>query len=817
MVRFIALLSLWIALTPAFGQVILRGVVQDATDGSALPGANVMVPGTRFGTVSDAEGRFSLRIEKSQPEWSIRVSYVGYQSSELRINPNATEEVVIQLQRSELLGQEVVVFATRAGERTPATFTTVDKKDIQKVNLGQDLPILLDQTPSVVVNSDAGAGIGYTGLRIRGSDGTRINVTINGIPVNDSESHGVFWVNMPDFATSVENIQIQRGVGTSTNGAAAFGASLNIQTDGINEESYAQIDNSFGSFNSWKHTVRLGSGLINDRFTFDARLSQISSDGFIDRARSDLNSFFLSGGYHGEKSLVKLLVFSGQEETYQAWEGIPESRLRGDAEGMQAYIARNGLNDQQAENLLNSDSRSYNIYEYPDQVDNYQQDHYQLHYALQATPDWVMNAALHFTRGRGYFEQFRFNDRLSNYGLSPIELGEESISRSDLVRRRWLDNWFYGTTFSASYLPDDKVDLTLGGAWNNYIGDHFGELIWGRFLGPEINPGDRYYDNEGSKRDMNVFAKLNYRPAERWEAYADVQWRGINYSFFGFNRNLSNITQEVDYSFFNPKAGITFSPTEGSLLYASYAIGNREPVRRDLTESTPESRPRPEQMQNVEMGYRKSGRNFQLTLNHFLMLYRDQLVLTGQVNDVGAYTRANVENSFRAGIELDGSVRLSQKWQLAANLAWSRNRIRDFVEFVDDFDAGGQQRIEHGDTDIAFSPNWVGGATLAYQPNPDTELAFVNKYVGRQYLDNTSNISRSLDDFFVQDFRASYRLRMKDIKGLRFNLMVNNLFDVAYEPNGYTFGYIFGGERIQENFYYPMAGRNFLLGLGLDF
>ena len=810
------MLSLWMAMLPALAQVNVKGIVRDAENGMPLPGANIAIEGTRQGTISDANGRFSLNVPQVQG-LQLRVSYVGYQSLRTPLEGANLSDLSLNLQRSELLGQEVVVFATRAGERTPATFKTVDRKDIQRVNLGQDLPILLDQTPSVVVNSDAGAGIGYTGLRIRGSDGTRINVTVNGIPINDSESHGVFWVNMPDFASSIENIQIQRGVGTSTNGAAAFGASINIQTDAIAEEPYAQIDNSFGSFNSWKHTVRVGTGLINDKFTFDARLSQISSDGFIDRARSDLKSYFLSGGYHGKKSLLKILAFSGQEETFQAWEGIPEARLRGDVEGMQAFIARNGLNAQQADNLLNSNSRTFNIYEYPNQVDNYQQDHYQMHYAWQSTPEWVINAALHFTRGRGYFEQFRFNDRLSNYGIAPIQVGDQTIARTDLVRRRWLDNWFYGSTFSASYLPDSNMDLTIGGAWNNYIGDHFGEVIWGRFLGPEIQPGDRYYDNTGNKRDANIFAKLNYRLDEQWEIYGDAQWRGINYSFFGFNRNLTNITQEVNYSFFNPKAGITFTPVDGSLLYASYAVAHREPVRRDLTESTPESRPRPEQMQNIELGYRKTGSNYSFTLNHFLMLYKDQLVLTGQVNDVGAYTRVNVENSFRAGIEFDGVYRLSSRWQVAGNLAWSRNRIMDFVEFVDDFDMGGQQRIEHGNTDIAFSPDWVGGATLAYNPKPEVELAFVNKYVSRQFLDNTSNVNRSLDAFMVQDFRASYLFRMNQIKGLRLNFMLNNLFDVAYEPNGYTFGYIAGGERIQENFFYPMAGRNFMLGIGIDF
>ena len=582
MFKYVICLAICLGSVVSFAQTSFEGKVIDKETKAALPNANITIEGTRFGAVSDLEGKFTIPIAPAS-EFTLKISFVGYKTLIQKVPANLTGRPTFELEQSELLGQEVIVFATRASDKTPATFTTVNRKEIQKQNLGQDIPILLDQTPSIVTHSDAGAGIGYTGLRIRGSDATRVNVTVNGIPINDSESHGVFWVNMPDFASSVENIQIQRGVGTSTNGAAAFGASINIQTDLINQEAYAQIDNSVGSFNSWKNTVRVGTGLINDKFTFDARLSRISSDGFLDRARSDLKSFYLSGGYHGKKSLLKLNVFSGAEETYQAWEGTPESRLRGNREEMLAYIDRNGLNEQQQQNLLNSDSRTYNFYEYNNQVDNYQQDHYQLIYALEANPQFTFNAALHYTRGRGYFEQFRFNDRLSNYNLPAITIGDATISRTDLVRRRWLDNHFYGTTFSGTYRPDDKLEVTVGGAWNRYDGDHYGEVMWGRFLGNTITPGDRYYDNNGFKTDFNIFTKANYQLTEKLNLFGDLQLRTINYRFLGFDRNLNNITQEVDYAFFNPKAGATFEANGNTMLYASYSVGNREPVRRDLT------------------------------------------------------------------------------------------------------------------------------------------------------------------------------------------------------------------------------------------
>jgi iron complex outermembrane recepter protein len=809
-------IALWL-LSTSFGmaQVVLKGTVRDAQSGTTLPGTNLYIENSGKGAISDAQGRFVIN-GLPQGTIQLRVSYVGYETSRQTVNLSAETELDIKLMKSELMGEEIIVFSTRASDKTPATFKNIVKKEIEKQNLGQDIPFLLNQTPSVVVNSDAGTGIGYTGIRIRGSDATRINVTINGIPLNDSESHGVFWVNMPDFASSVDNIQIQRGVGTSTNGAAAFGASINIQTDALNSDAYASVDNSFGSFNSWKHTVRAGTGLIDGKFSLDTRLSKISSDGFIDRASSDLQSFYISGGYHGAKSLLRLNVFSGHEITYQAWEGIPESRLRGDVEGMQAYISRNGLNAARAQNLLQSNSRTYNFYDYKNQVDNYRQSHYQAIYALQANEEWSFQAALHYTRGLGYFEQFRPNDRLSSYGLPNVVIGGQSISRTDIVRRRWLDNHFYGTTFSAIYQPSNKLEITTGGGWNRYDGDHYGEIIWAGVTG-NVNYGDRYYDNNAVKTDLNLFSKWNYQFNNKLNLFADVQLRNIDYTFYGFNQNLERVDTNVKYTFFNPKSGFTFDLTNNALLYASYAVANREPIRRDFIDSSPTSRPRPENMQNIEVGIRKVSDRYQLNFNHYLMLYKDQLILTGRVNDVGAYTRTNVDRSYRLGFEADGAYILSPKFSLAANLTWSQNKIIDFVEYIDDYDVGGQTQNALGKTDIAFSPDWVGGASLIWKPASDFELTWLSKYVGEQFMDNASSPDRKLNAFFVQDLRFNYLLRTPSVQHVRLSLMLNNLWDIKYEPNGYTFGYIVGGERIVENFYYPMAGRNFMLGIAFDF
>ncbi|QDH78619.1 TonB-dependent receptor [Echinicola soli] len=779
----------------AMAQNQVTGKVVDATTGESLIGANVILEGTGRGSTVDFDGAFAI---KNVPEghYQLKVSFVGYESHVEALQVPSPELKII-LKQNSLLTEEFIVSATRASETTPTTFTSVSKEDLAKNNLGQDMPILLNYTPSVVTNSDAGAGIGYTGLRIRGSDQTRINVTVNGIPMNDAESHGVFWVNMPDFASSVENIQIQRGVGTSTNGAATFGASMNIQTDTKKEEAYGEVATSFGSFNSQKYTVQAGSGLLNDRWAVDARLSQIKSDGYVDRATSDLKSYFLSGGYYGDDHVFKVNVFSGKEKTYQAWYGLPEDKLQTD--------------------------RTFNYYSYDNETDNYQQDHYQFIYTGKYGQNWKTHAALHYTYGRGYYEQYREDDDFASYGLAPVVIGDETIESTDIIRRRWLDNDFFGGVFSVNYVSDDgHWDLILGGGANRYDGDHFGEIIWARVAG-NTDIRDRYYDNNAVKDDRNIYAKATYEVANRLYLFGDLQFRQIDYRFEGVNDDQRVVDGAQHYNFFNPKFGISYESGKGETWYASFAVANREPVRSDFTDNPITEVPRPERLHNIEAGIRAQKGNFSYNANFYYMGYKDQLILTGQINDVGAYIRENVDNSYRAGIELDGAVKLSPKWTLGGNIAFSRNKINAFTEYVDDYstEVFQQEEFTYEDTDIAFSPNIVGSAMVDFYPIKNMEISWMAKYVDDQYLDNTQNDGRKLDAFFTNDIRFAYTLRPRFLRALEFSVKVNNVFDVMYEPNGYTFSYFVPGdtnrELVTENYYYPMAGTNFMAGVNVKF
>lgn len=788
-------LILYLASLTAWAQHSLSGKVVDAQSNLPLVGASVWTETANRGTVTDEFGQFTLsRLPDGNVE--IRVSYLGYETERLTVAVPFSGDLEVKLEPKDFLTEEFIVSATRASASTPTTFSNVDKSEIAKRNLGQDIPILLNFTPSVVSYSDAGAGVGYTGLRIRGSDQTRINATVNGIPLNDAESHGVFWVNMPDFASSVENVQIQRGVGTSTNGAATFGASLNFQTDTRRDEAYAELDNGFGSFNTWRHTVKAGTGLLNNRFAVDARLSKITSDGYVDRAFSDLSSWFVSGGYYGEKSVIKLVAFSGREQTYQSWYGLPESKL---------------VND-----------RTYNFYTYDNETDNYQQDHYQLIYTGKVGSNWKTNLALHYTYGRGYYEQFRENDRFSRYNLPDVVVGDQVISRSDIIRRRWLDNDFYGFVGSVNYVSTDgKLDWIIGGGANRYDGGHFGEIIWARFAG-NTNIRDRYYDNNAIKDDRNIYTKATYEIKPGLNLFGDLQLRGINYSFIGVNDDLRIVDGRADYTFFNPKFG--FSYEKGNQTwYASYAVANREPTRSDFTDNPITEVPRPERLNNVEAGVRAKAGSFSYNANFYYMGYKDQLILTGQINDVGAYIRENVASSYRAGIELDGAYQLSGAWTLGGNIALSQNKIREFTEYIDDYSVEDfrQETFTYTNTDIAFSPNVVASAIIEYKPSKNLSLNWLSKYVGRQFLDNTANEARSLEAFFTNDLRISYAAAPRFFKGLEVNLLINNIFNELYEPNGYTFSYFVPGgngrELVTENFYYPQAGTNFLLGLRMKF
>lgn len=788
-------LVLYLAATAAWAQNSLSGRVVDSQSREALVGASVWTENLGKGAITDEKGMFEIS-KLPAGEVELRVSYLGFETFRKVITIPFSGDLEIALEGKAFLTEEFIVSATRASGTTPTTFSTVDKSEIAKRNLGQDIPILLQYTPSVVSYSDAGAGVGYTGLRIRGSDQTRINATVNGIPMNDAESHGVFWVNMPDFASSVDNVQIQRGVGTSTNGAATFGASLNFQTDTRQDDPYAQIDNSFGSFNTWRHTVKAGTGLLNDRFAVDARLSKITSDGYVDRAFSNLSSWFVSGGYYGEKNVVKLVAFSGKEQTYQSWWGLPESKLE--------------------------DDRTWNYYTYDNETDNYQQDHYQFIYTGKVGTNWKTNLALHYTYGRGYYEQYREDDDFASYGLPPVTIGDETIESTDIIRRRWLDNDFYGFVGSVNYISDNgKLDFILGGGANRYDGDHFGEIIWARVAG-DTEIRYRYYDNNAIKDDRNIYAKSTYEISPGLNLFGDLQVRGIDYSFVGVNDDQRIVNGQENYTFFNPKFG--FSYEKGSQTwYASYAVANREPTRSDFTDNPITEVPRPEKLNNIEAGVRSNAGRFSYNANFYYMDYKDQLILTGQINDVGAYIRENVESSYRAGIELDGAYQLSSSWTLGGNIAFSQNKIKEFTEYIDDYSTEEfqQEAITYTDTDIAFSPNVVGSAIIEWKPVKSLSLNLLNKYVGKQYLDNTGNDGRALDAFFTSDFRVSYSAQPRFFKGLELNLLINNIFNEMYEPNGYTFSYFVPGgtgrELVTENFYYPQAGTNFLLGLSLKF
>lgn len=698
--------------------------------------------------------------------------------------------------------------------------TTVNKTALNSKNFGQDMPTLLEFTPSVVTTSDAGAGIGYSGLRIRGVDASRINVTINGVPVNDPESHDVYWVNMPDLVGSIENMQVQRGVGSSTNGAAAFGASVNIKTNDLRAQPAARIDFSGGSFGTLRGTLQASTGLLNKRFSLDARLSEIRSGGYLDRASADLRSLALTATYLTPKSIWKAVVLNGAERTYQAWYGTPESRYRSDEQGMLDYAARNGLSAAETQNLLQS-GRTYNYYTYANQVDNYNQDNYQLHFIHRFSSKLDLNLAAHYTYGRGYYEEYRNQDALSDYGLAPVVVGTDSILSADLIRRRWLDNHFVGIVYGLNYQLKPNWKLTLGGAANRYTGLHFGEIIWAQFAS-NSQIYERYYENDANKSELSTYLKSNYTQ-NGWDFQLDLQYRGIAYAFLGVDQVsgvLSDVTQNVQYHFFNPK--MAFVKTLGSnKLFGSVGIANREPVRRDFRESTPENRPLTERLYDAELAYRLTYKRWTAQANLFLMYYQDQLVLTGQINDVGGYTRTNVDQSYRAGLELEFAYQLTEKWRLQGATTLSQNKIMNFVEYVDVYlDEAPyytQAQIDHGTTDLAFSPNFIHTLGLQYQPTAALSLALQSKYVARQYLDNTSNVARSLDPFTFTNFICNYKVKQNFAKEMEIGLLVNNLFNALYANNGYTFSYQYGGLTTTENFYYPQAGRHFLLKMNIQF
>jgi iron complex outermembrane receptor protein len=680
------------------------------------------------------------------------------------------------------------VKAIRVSEQAPFAKTNISKAQIALNNVGQDLPFLLENTPSVVVHADAGIGVGYTGIRIRGTDATRINFTLNGIPYNDPESMGTFFVNIPDFSSSVNSIQIQRGVGTSTNGAGAFGASVNLMTNDYHPRSYLSLQNTAGSFNSFKNNVVFGSGLLNNKFTIDGRLSSIMSDGFIDRANSNLKSFYISSTYWGEKSSLRLNVFSGKEKTYQTWYGVP-----------QELISTN--------RTFNPAGTEKADAPYENQTDNYSQTHYQLFYNKNIMGNWKWNTALYLTTGKGYYEEFKAGVNFSDYNIDIT--GKMNIP-ADLVRRRWLDNNFYGQIAALSYV-DSLNDLTIGGGWSIYDGLHYGSLP---YLDIRLAPADyRYYDNDALKKEMNTYVKWERKLTKQFISFIDLQYRNVNHQMNGFTKN-TNLSIERKFNFFNPKMGLTYQ-AKNIFYYTSLAVANKEPNRDDFEASAIEQ-PRKEQLVDWETGFEFKKTKYAINANVYYMNYKDQLVLTGKINDVGAYTRTNVPKSYRAGIELQVKYALNKKYSTSYNITLSQNKIKEFTEYVDDYDQFTQVAIQHKNTNIALSPSLTTNRTFNWKPNDKLSFFWTTKYTSKQFLDNTENKSRILDAYFINDINAHWTILNKTKFAVLLQFYANNLLDVKYAPNGYTYSYISNGSVTTSNNYYPMAGRNYWVSLKID-
>ena len=760
----------------------LSGKVTDGNN--PLAGASILIKGTSKGVSTNSDGEFSIQLKKGI--YTLVVSAIS-QPKEVKVNLVKDTFLSINMADSFVNLEEVLVAAVRAKATSPVTHSNVTKEDLETRNLGQDIPALLNFLPSVVTTSDAGTGIGYSGIRVRGSDATRVNITINGIPYNDAESQGTFWVNMPDFTSSTESMQLQRGVGTSTNGSGAFGASLNLLTDAIAENAYGEISNSFGSFNTRKHTVKFSSGKINDHIEFSGRFSKIDSDGYVDRAFADLKSYFLQAAYIDDNTLIKALTFGGHEKTYQAWEGVTKEQMK-------------------------TLGRTYNPYTYENEIDNYNQDHYQLHWNEKLTENWSTNIGLNYTYGRGYYEQYKEAEDFSDYNLSPINLGGETIDETDLIRRRWLDNDFYVVNANATY-KNSALEFIFGTSYSNYNGDHFGEIIWAEFASnSEIR--ERYYESNTKKNDANIFGKLTYKLNDKWTAFTDIQNRFVNIKTNGLTSDRDPINVDKKYSFFNPKVGLTFKANNQNSLYLSYARANKEPNRNDFENGVSTS----EKLNDFELGWRLNTNNVKVNTNVYYMLYKDQLVLTGAIDDTGAPIRATSGKSYRLGLEIDAQIKVTNKFSLQPNIAISSNKNVDFVT------TWNGEVVDLGDTDISFSPSLIIGNALMYQPLKNMQIAFLSKYVGEQFMGNIDNNNSKLESYFVNDLNVNFNISPKSVfKSITLSALVNNIFNTKYISNGYYYTYddtwSVNGETttLDGAGYYPQATRNFLIGVTLKF
>ena len=751
-----------------------------------LASATVLIKNTNNGTSSNFEGNYQLRVTSGTHK--IEVRFIGYKSTFKSVTiTNQNVIVNFNLQPENNVLDEVLVSAVRVKANSPVTHSNLTKEEIAKRNLGQDIPILLNYLPSVVTSSDAGSGIGYTYINVRGSNAERVNVTINGIPYNDAESQGTFWVNMGDFASSTQSLQLQRGVGTSTNGTAAFGASLNVLTDAVSENPFAEISNSFGSFNTKKHTVKFSTGKINDHIEIAGRLSKIYSDGYIDRASTNLNSYFLQASYIDDNTLIKAITFGGKERTYQAWAGIDATQLAAD--------------------------RRQNPYTYENEVDDYQQDHYQFHWNEKLTDNWSTNIGLNYTKGQGFFEQYK-------EGKDPVDYANLIVAtnngKADVIVRRWLDNKFYVANFNATY-KEEGLEIISGFSYSKYSNYHFGEIIWTNQFAPNAKLRDKYYESNSKKNDFSVFSKATFKVSDGISLYTDLQFRKVNYSTNGLTSDRDPINVDKTFNFFNPKFGATYTLNENQHVYFSFAVANKEPNRNDFENgiSTPEN------LNDYELGWRLKSESITLNTNVYYMLYKNQLVLTGAIDNVGAPVRATSGKSYRLGLEIDADIKISNHFSVRPNIALSNNKNTDFVSSVNG------SLTDLGNTDISFSPSIIAGNALVFNPMENLQFSFLSKYVGKQYMSNLNSIVSKndvLEGYFTSDFNFTYILKTKAVfSEVVFTGLVNNIFNKEYVDRGYYYTYDDTWSAPNQTTtldgagYYPQATRNFLVGVTLKF
>lgn len=810
-------LTLFALAQTTLGQSVIKGRVTD-TNQQPLAGASVEIRELKVGTYTDTNGQFVFRQIENQQKLTLRISFLGYKPYQTTVETTANADLKIVMEEQIITTQEITVSTSRADAETPVSQTTISKTTIEEWNSGQDIPYILQLTPSIIATSDAGAGVGYTTFRIRGSDQTRINATINDMPLNNPESHQIYWVNIPDLAESTGSIQIQRGVGTSTNGAAAFGGSLNIQTNQVETKPYAEISNAAGSFNTFKHTAKAGTGILENNFYFDARISKIKTDGFIDRSFSDLESFAVSGGYVSNKHIIRANIMSGKETTYQAWEGVPKVRIENNTEGMLQFAEESGYSDEETQNLLNSGSRTFNRFMYNNQTDNYWQDIYQLFYTYKHNELFSANAALFGVAGEGYYESYKYGEDFEDYKLPDAVSGTDTITDTDLINRKWLDNKFYGFITSATY-NSENLKITLGAGANRYDGYHFGRVIWTKYSGGQIPIDHEYYRNKGVKDDANAYLKANYKIFNYLNIYGDLQMRFIEHSIDGDDDDNRDVTQKHSFLFFNPKFGVMYQKEKVS-AYASIAQSNREPDRSNFTDADPaKPAPKSERLFDLEVGANYNSSKFAAGLNYYYMHYKDQLVLTGMINDTGGAVMENVKQSYRTGVELMAAYKPLNWLELSANATLSQNKITGFVSYMDNWDnwETGEQSIDTiGTTDIAFSPNVLAGTMITVKPVENLSVSLMNNYVGKQYIDNTSSNDRALDAYLVANLRINYVWEVFKVKANIF-AQVNNIYNTKYSSNAWVYTYRFNQEIHTMDGYFTQAGINFMIGLTLRF